>query len=75
MQRAGAERHHQAEPARLGELREARDEQRADDERRLPHRRPQPRLEHERESRREPRVEDDQADLGGSGKKPLVRST
>ena len=46
-QRAGAERHHQTEPARLGELREARDEQRADDQRRLAERRPQPRFEHE----------------------------
>ena len=54
----GAERHHQAEPARLGQLREAGDEQRADDQRRLAERRPQPCFEHETGvSRREHGVE------------------
>ena len=47
IERAGAERHHQPEPARLGELREAGDEQRADDQRRLAERGPQPCFEHE----------------------------
>ena len=43
-----AERHHQPEPPRLGELREAGHEQRTDEQRRLPERRPQPCFEHAR---------------------------
>ena len=46
-ERAGAERHHQTEPARLGQLREAGDEQRADEQRRLAERGPQSCFEHE----------------------------
>ena len=46
-ERAGAERHHETEPPRLGQLREAGDEQRADEQRRLAERCPQPCFEHE----------------------------
>jgi hypothetical protein len=45
-ERTPAECHHEAQPPGLRELREPRDEQRADEQGRLPQRRPQPCFEH-----------------------------